>query len=436
MRLRTFALVGCVGALALGAAACGDDDNDSGGSTGSSGAGTSTSSSGDSGGGGATVNLYSSLPLQGASKDQTNAMVQGIQLALKEAGNKAGDVTINYESLDDSTAQAGNWDPGQTAQNARKVAQDDKAVGYIGEFNSGASAVSIPILNEGGIPQVSPANTYVGLTTDEPGSEKGEPAKYYPTGQRTYLRIVPRDTVQSAALLTLMKQDGCTKVAIANDKETYGAGLARLMEIQAKDIGVTISSNEGIDKSAPNFRSFASKMSSDGADCFVFSGVTANGAVQIYKDVSAAIPNAKLYGPDGVCESGFTNPSKGGIPKDVGAKFKCSVATLDLQSYPGGQEFLDAFQAEYGSENPDPYAIYGYEAAKLFIDTLAGLGDKATDKTAVLQALFDTKDRESALGTYSFDENGDTTLTDYGIYEVGDDGNPVFADAVKAEGAS
>ena len=101
---------------------------------------------------------------------------------------------------------------------------------YIGEFNSGASAISIPILNQGGVPQVSPANTYVGLTTNEPGSEKGEPDKYYPTGKRTYLRIVPRDTIQAAALLTLMKQDGCTKVALANDKDTYGQGLARLVE--------------------------------------------------------------------------------------------------------------------------------------------------------------------------------------------------------------
>jgi branched-chain amino acid transport system substrate-binding protein len=434
VRLRTFALVGCVGALALGTAACGDD-SDSGGSTGSSGAGTSTSSS-SGGGGGGTVDLYSSLPLQGASKDQTNAMVKGIQLAVDEAGGKAGDYTVNYQSLDDSTAQAGNWDPGQTAQNARKVAQDDKAIGYIGEFNSGASAVSIPILNEGNVPQVSPANTYVGLTTDEPGSEKGEPAKYYPTGKRTYLRIVPRDTVQSAALLTLMKNDGCTKVAIANDKDTYGLGLARLMEIQAKDLGVTITSDEGIDKSAPNYRSYAQKIKGEGADCFVFDGVTANGAVQVYKDVAAAIPNAKLYGPDGVCESGFTNPSKGGIPKDLGAKFQCSVATLDLKTIPGGQDFLAAYQKKYNDDNPDPYAIYGYEAAKLFLDTIAGLGDKGNDKDAVLEALFATKDRDSALGTYSFDENGDTTLTDYGIYAVGSDGNPTFSKAVKAEGAS
>jgi branched-chain amino acid transport system substrate-binding protein len=206
------------------------------------------------------------------------------------------------------------------------------------------------------------------------------------------------------------------------------------MELQAKAAGVTIVSNEGIDKSASNFRSYAAKIKGQGADCFVFDGVTANGAVQITKDVAAALPTAKLYGPDGVCESGFTNPSKGGIPKAIGSRFKCSVATLDLASYPGGKKFLDAYKAAYGGETPDPYAIYGYESMQLFLDTIKGLGDKGTDKAAVLDALFATKDRASALGTYSFDENGDTTLTDYGIYDVGTDGNPTFSSAVKAQG--
>jgi len=425
VRVRFIAVTACA-ALALGVAACGDDDN--GGTTDTG--GTATEATG--GGGGGTVNVYSSLPLQGASKDQTGAMVQGIRLALEEAGGKAGDYTVNYQSLDDSTAQAGNWDPGQVAQNARKVAQDDKAVYYIGEFNSGASAISIPILNQGGIPQVSPANTYVGLTTDEPGSEKGEPAKFYPTGKRTYLRIVPRDTIQAAALLTRMKDDGCTKVALANDKDTYGQGLARLIEIQAPDVGVELTKDVGIDKTASNFRSVAADFKAQGADCFLFGGVTANGAVQLYKDVGAALPDAKLYGPDGVCESGFTSPAKKGIPAELGKRFVCSVATLDLQSYPGGKEFIDAFKAKYGNENPDPYAIYGYEAMKLGLDTIASLGDKGGDKAAVLEALFATKDRDSALGTYGFDENGDTTLTDYGIYSVGDDGNPTFESAVKS----
>jgi branched-chain amino acid transport system substrate-binding protein len=423
VRSRLIAVFGCA-ALALGVAACGSDNNSS----------SSDSGSTSSGSAGGTVNVYSSLPLQGASKDQTGAMVQGIRLALEEAGNKAGNFTVNYQSLDDSTAQAGNWDPGQVAQNARKVAQDNKAVFYIGEFNSGASAISIPILNQAGVPQVSPANTYVGLTTNEPGSEKGEPDKYYPTGKRTYTRIVPRDTIQAAALITLMKQDGCTKVALANDKDTYGLGLARLVELQAKDAGLALTNDVGIDKTASNFRSVAADFKSQGADCFLFGGVTANGAVQLYKDVGAALPTAKLYGPDGVCESGFTNPAKKGIPAELGKRFKCSVATLDLTSYPGGKQFIAAFKAKYGNANPDPYAIYGYEAMKLGIDTIKAAGDGGSDKAKVLETLFATKDRQSALGTYSFDANGDTTLTDYGVYKVGADGNPTFDTAVKSAG--
>ena len=87
---------------------------------------------------------------------------------------------MSYQSLDDSTAAAGKWDPGQTAANARKVASDSKTVYYIGEFNSGASEVSIPILNEAGIPQVSPANTYVGLTTSLPRQRPRRAAEVLP----------------------------------------------------------------------------------------------------------------------------------------------------------------------------------------------------------------------------------------------------------------
>jgi branched-chain amino acid transport system substrate-binding protein len=405
---------------AFGVAACGDDDGGGGGG------GASTE-----GGGGGTVNVYSSLPLQGASRPQTTAMVQGIRLALKQAGNKAGDINVKYQSLDDSTAQAGTWTPEATSANARKVAQDESAGAYIGEFNSGASAISMPILNEAGVPQISPANTAVGLTTNEPGADKGEPDKYYPAGTRHYLRIVPKDTIQGAALATVMKEDGCTNVAMANDKEVYGAGLSRNIENSLKEQQVKLAFNEGIDPKASNFRSLAARARSANADCFVFSGITANGAVQIYKDFSAALPDAKLYGPDGVAESGFADPKEGGIPASVARKTKVSVATLNPESYPPeGQEFFTQFEQEYGETNPDPYAIYGYEAMRLVLDAVERAG--SANKEDILKALFDTKDRQSVLGTYSIDENGDTTLTDYGVYTI-EDGELTFDKTVKAQ---
>jgi branched-chain amino acid transport system substrate-binding protein len=403
-------------ALGLVAAACGEDEPEG---------------TGGEDGGSRTLTVYSSLPLQGAQRPQTTDMVKGIELALEQAGNKAGDFTVEYESLDDSTAQAGAWTPEATTSNARKAAQDDATAVYIGEFNSGASAVSIPVLNEAGVPQISPANTAVGLTSDEPGAEPGEPDKYYPTGQRTYARIVPKDTIQGAALATVMKEDGCTKVQMTNDKEVYGAGLAKNIQSSAEAQGLEIISNEAIDKNAPNYRSLAAKAADAGADCFIFSGITANNAVQLYKDFEAALPDAKLYGPDGVAEAGFADPKEGGIPANVAEKVLVTVATLSPDDYPPeGQEFFDAFREKYDEPNPNPYAIYGYEAMRLALDAIRRSG--TGEKEDILAALFDTQERESVLGTYSIDENGDTTLTDYGVYKI-DGGELVFDRSIEAQ---
>ena len=407
---------GLVIGIVLGLAACGSSSSSS----------SSSTSSGAAASGSKTVDIYSSLPLQGASSAQTGPLVNGIKLALSEAGGKAGSFTVNYQSLDDSTAAAGEWDPTQTAANARKAAADPKTVYYIGEFNSGASEVSIPILNQAGIPQVSPANTYVGLTTNEPGSAPGEPQKYYPTGKRTYLRIVPIDSIQAAADLLALKNEGCTKVAVANDKEAYGAGLAKLLELEKGEYGVNIVSNTGIDPKAPNFRSYAATIKSQGADCFEFAGIVSNGGVQITKDVNAALPNAKILGPDGMCTSTWTNAKQGGVPASIDPLIECTVATLDLSAYPGGKSFLAAYKAKYGVSNPDPYAIYGYEAMKLGLQTIASLGPNGSNKADVLKALFATKNRSSVLGTYSFNSDGDTTLKSYGLYKVGPTGDPVF----------
>jgi branched-chain amino acid transport system substrate-binding protein len=410
---------------AFGIAACGDDDDDGGG-----GGGTETTSGGGDAGG--TVNLYSSLPLQGAQRLQTTALVNGIKLALKQAGNKAGNISVKYTSLDDSTAQAGNWTPEATSANARRVAQDDKAIAYIGEFNSGASAISMPLLNEASppVPQVSPANTAVGLTSDEPGAEPGEPDKYYPSTERHYARIVPKDTIQGAAIATIAKEDGCTNLAIANDKEVYGAGLSKNVQGSAEEQGIKIAFNEGIDPKASNFRSLAGRAKSAGADCFMFSGTTPNGGVQIMKDFAAAIPEIKLYGPDGVSNAEFFDPKEGGVPANVASKVKITVATLDPDQYPPeGQEFFEQYKSEYGVKNVDVYAIYGYEATNLVLDAIERAG--STDRAEVLKAIFETKDRSSVLGTYSIDENGDTTITDYGVYTI-EDGALKFDKTVKA----
>jgi branched-chain amino acid transport system substrate-binding protein len=408
-------MTGVLAAGAFGLAACGSSNKSSGGSTAS----------------GGTLTIYSSLPLQGTARGQSTAVINGEELALDAVGGKVGKYKIKYVSLDDSTTQnPGTADEAKTAQNARQAVRDKSTIFYLGEFNSGGTKVSLPILNKAGIPQISPSNTYSGLTTNEPGTEPGEPDKYYPTGKRTYARVVPRDKIQGAALVSVMKSDGCKTVTLWDDKTTYGAGLAKNIQQSAGPAGLTIENRQGTDKNSPNYRSIASKIKSD---CFVWAGVTGENGIQVYKDAAAAAPNAKLYGPDGVTEEAFTNPKKGGIPAAIGARVKLTVATLGTKELPKAAPILAKYKAKYHTQTVDPYAIYGYETMALALDVLKRAGAKANDRAEVVKQLFATKNRDSVLGNYSIDKNGDTTLTDYGLYVI-KDGQPTFSKKIVSGG--
>ena len=420
MKSRWLAVWSClIAALVLGLAACGDDEDEP------------ASGGGDEGGGGGELTVYSSLPLQGASRPQSEDVIKGIRLALKQRGGKAGDWTIKYVSLDDSTAAAGKWEPGQTAANARKVAQDDSAIAYIGEFNSGASAISIPITNEANILQVSPSNTALGLTKSGDGAEPGEPDKYYPTGNRTYGRVVPIDTIQGAAVAQFMKDEGVTSVYILDDKEVYGQGVAANTKTSAEAAGIEVAGEDGWDGKAANYRALASKIKSSGADGVFTGGIIDNNGPQLFKDLHAALPEAKLFGPDGMATVDLAKE----LPTEVQAQTFLTAPTLSPDELPeAGQKFYADYQEEYGEpqDEIDPYAVYGYEAMDVVLDAIEQGGD---DRQAVIDAFFATEEKESVLGTYSIDDDGDTTLSDYGGYVV-KGGKLVFDRVLKAETAA
>jgi branched-chain amino acid transport system substrate-binding protein len=99
---------------------------------------------------------------------------------------------------------------------------------------------------------------------------------------------------------------------------------------------------------------------------------------------------------------------------------------------PAGREFLKAYEAEYGEKNPDRYAVYGYESMSLLLDSIKRAGADGGDRAAVVDQLLATKDREGVFGTYSIDENGDITLTPYGVYQI-KDGALVFDRSVQPQ---
>jgi branched-chain amino acid transport system substrate-binding protein len=362
------------------------------------------------------LTVYSSMPLQGAQRPQALAIVQGARLALEEAGGRAGAHPIRYVSLDDSTARAGTWTPERASRNARRAARDGSAIAYTGEFNSGATAISIPILNETGIAQISPSNAAVGLTRDGPGADRGEPEKYYPTGRRHYFRIAPNDRVQGGALAVLMRDRGCRRIAVLHDGEVYGAGLAALVRRAVRRLGLRVVHRGQIDPRRRSYRGVARRVRRSRAHCVVFGGITPNGAVRLFRDLARGLPRAQLFGGNGLANFGFFDPREGGVPRRVGRRVALTAPTLAPVALPeSGRAVLERYAGRYGDPFPDPYAVNGYEAMRLVLDGVAAVGP---DRAALIAWLLGVRDRAGVLGTYSFDRFGDTTVRDYGVYRI------------------
>jgi branched-chain amino acid transport system substrate-binding protein len=416
LRVRRFAFsASLLGAVALLISACGSS------SSSSSGGGSCVS--------GNTLTIYSSLPFDPTDKPQSQDVVDGEKMALQKAGNKVGKYTIKYVSLDDATPAEGKWEAGQVSSNARTAAQNQNTILYLGEFNSGATAVSLPILNRSGILQISPSNTAVGLT--KKSADPAEPAKYYPTGKRTYGRVVPADNIQSAAQVTYMKSLGVKKLYVLDDKEVYGKGVGDGVAADAKKAGIQVLGDEGIDPKAANYRSLAQKMKSAGADAFFFGGITANNAVQLWGDIFAANPNIKGFGPDGVAETSFSSK----IPAATMPDTYITNPTLPEQLYPpAAKTFFGDFKTTYGHD-PEPYAIYGYEAMNAALQAIKNAGDKGNCRADVIKGFFAIKNKQSVLGTYSIDADGDTTITDYGGNTI-KNGKLTFDKVIKAQNPS
>jgi branched-chain amino acid transport system substrate-binding protein len=355
--------------------------------------------------------IATDFPMQGSSRTQTEQIVAAVRLELQNREWKAGDHNIGLQVCDDATAQAGKWDSGKCSQNANAYAANDKVIGVIGTFNSGCAAIEIPVLNQaadGGIPMISPANTYPCLTVNLPGGcDKTEPDKYYPSGSRNYARVAPADDYQGAFVAEFAQKQGVKKVYILNDKEAYGLGVATTFRKAAEHLGIEVTGFDAWDPKASSYEALFKKIQGTGADAVFLGGLIDENGAQVIKDKVAVLgPNdgdVKLFAPDGFTTQATIDESGG-----AAAGMYMSVAGVPIDEFTGtAKDFVHELLAgPLSGKAIDPYAVYGGESAKILLDAIA---DSDGSRTDVIAKMFATEVQDGLLGTYSFNENGDPT---------------------------
>jgi branched-chain amino acid transport system substrate-binding protein len=369
--------------------------------------------------------IYSSLPLQGPSSAASEQIVNGERLALAQAGGHVGPFRVGYVSLDDVNPQTGRFDPGVTASNAKTAAQDTSTIAYLGELGSAATAVSLPLINAAGILQVSPGSPYVGLTSSLDAGQY-EPERFYPTGRRTFGRLEPADPVQAAAQVELMRSLGVRSVYVIDDENPFEVPLAQLVADDARRAGIAVAGRESLAVAgATTFPGQVEKVRSSGAQAVFFAGGPGPGTVALWRELSAADAGLFLLGTSSLVSDAFTSAIGG-----VGSRTYMTTPVLSSRDYPpAAARTLSAYRKQFGGE-PGPYALYGYEAMSVVLAAIRSAGSGGNNRQAVIERFFQTRDRDSVLGRYSMQANGETTLTRYGVDRV-QGGRAVFYRALE-----
>jgi branched-chain amino acid transport system substrate-binding protein len=182
--------------------------------------------------------------------------------------------------------------------------------------------------------------------------------------------------------------------------------IAGGFEAECKALKVKVLGHDSINVLARDFTALMAKVKKAEPDAVFFGGTTQSGGPQIAKDFATSGMKCPLIVPDGCYELAFIDATGA---DNLNGHCYATIGGLDESELKGaGAEFVKRYKEKH-KDDPWAYAVYGYEAAAVVLESIRKVGKK--DRETIRKAVLATKDFDKgALGKWSFDANGDTTL--------------------------
>lgn len=372
-----------IAATAASIAACGGNDKPAAESS----APAATAASGD-----ITVKIGSANPLTGPFAHWGRDADNGVQLAIEEAN--ASGITLGGQKV---KFQVVSEDDQADPKTATQVAQrfiDGGVVAIVGHLTSGAAIPASRIYSDAGVPMVA------GSVTSP---------KFTQQGYNNTFRIIANDLQQGQALAKFAVTDlKAQRVAVIDDRTTYGQGLADDFAKSVEAAGGKVVKREYTTNSATDFMAILTSLKGQNPDLIFYGGMDAQAGPMV-KQLRKLGMKAAFMGADGVNTPEFAK--LGG--KDAEGAY-ASSAGAPKEAMPGFASFNDKFKARFKTDI-QAYAPYTYDAARVLIDAMKR-ADSA-DPKKFLPEIGKTQ-LQGVTGAIAFEPNGDIKNGAVSLYQL------------------
>lgn len=372
---------------------------------------------------GKTIKLGIELPQSGNEDANGTPTANGVKLAIKQANanNTVPGFTLAFNNQDD--AVNGVHDPDKGAANMRILVADQTVLGVVGPFNSGVARFEIPVSNEAGLAQCSPANTGTDLT--QAGSDV---YRFNKQAKRNYFRVAAPDNIQGPAGADYVYTDlGKHSVYVMDDTEPFGVGVATAFIGRFEELGGTVVKRDSVPKSTTDYTPFFTAAAALNPEAVYFGGTQVTGGGLARKQMVAAGMGAIPYiGPDGIADLA-PGGATGAFITLAGVDNSHDVhgTVAGLHDLPAGSSFNSDYQAEFGKA-PGAYSALAYACAQTLIQAIkdtkpASNPNLASWREAVRAYIFDTAAHHTystVMGPISFNACGDIEQPVMSFYKV------------------
>jgi ABC-type branched-subunit amino acid transport system substrate-binding protein/DNA-binding beta-propeller fold protein YncE len=361
------------------------------------------------------VLVASDLPLQGALSTDPRGVANAVRYVLERRGFRAGEHTVGYQSCDVSTAETGGFEFRKCAANATAYGQAERLVAVIGTWSSYCAEVQIPILNRasgGPVPMISPTNTGSGLTRGGPLSEgRGQPGIFYPTGERNYARVVPREDLQGRAQALLARRLGLKRVAVVSSDEEWERLVADPFADTARRLGLAVTGSYTFGPEEKSQDELADRIARSRAQGVLFTGFIQDGSYRVIEALRSRLgTRIKIMFTDISAPVPYLLDEMGSTIRGA-YMTSTDMPPVERALTPAGRRFARDFGA---LESPTVYVLPAAQAAEVVMDAIARSDGT---RASVLRELQAAKVEDGILGSFRFDR-GDITPARVAVFRV------------------